>query len=106
MAPTGVAVPIGAAAERIVDLGTGKVAKAEPITSGEDLAAAKEQKQAMSKAKRSPADATADATKKNPGYRAVSATPRIEDGHPVATVSLLKGDSDWKTVSVPLASAR
>jgi acyl-homoserine lactone acylase PvdQ len=64
------------------------------------------QKQAMAMAKRSLEAATADATKKNPGYRAVSAMPRIEDGHPFAAVSLLKGDDDWKTVSVPLDSAR
>jgi acyl-homoserine lactone acylase PvdQ len=60
----------------------------------------------MAKAKRSLEIATADATKKNPGYRAVSVMPRIEDGHPVATVGLLKGDDDWKTVSVPLDTAR
>ena len=89
--------------EVVVDPGTGKVAKSEPITSGDDLAAAQGQKQAMAKAKRSLAAATADATKKNPGYRAVSAVPQLEEDHPVAKVSLLKGD-DWKTVSVRLDS--
>jgi hypothetical protein len=91
--------------EVIVDHGTGKVAKAEPITSGDDLAAAKEQKDVMAKAKRSLQAAAADATKKNRGYRAVSAVPELEDGHPVAKVTLLKGD-DWKTVSVRLDSAK
>ena len=91
--------------EVIVDHKTGKVAKAEPITSGEDLTAAKEQKEAMAKAKRSLHAAAVAATKQNKGYRAVSAIPRIEDGHPVATVTLLKGD-DWKTVPVKLDSAR
>ncbi len=95
----------GGFSEVIVDHTTGKVTKAEPITSGEDLEAANGQKQAMAKAKRSLEAATAEATKKNPGYCAVSAMPRIEDGHPFATVSLLKGD-DWKTISVPLDSAR
>lgn len=90
--------------EVIVDHKTGKVAKSKPITSGEDLTAASAQKQAMSQAKRSLASATTAATKDNPGYRAVSAMPRIEDGHPVATVTLLKG-SDWKTVSEKLDSA-
>src|SRR6266487_4408027 len=89
--------------EVVVDPGTGKVAKSEPITSGDDLAAAQGQKQAMAKAKRSLAAATADATKKNPGYRAVSAVPQLEEDHPVAKVTLLKGD-DWKTVSVRLDS--
>ncbi len=91
--------------EVIVDHGTGKIAKSEPITSGEDLAAAQEQKQAMATAKRSLAAATADATKKNPGYRAVSTFPRLEAGHPVVVVTLLKGD-DWKTVSERLDASR
>ena len=91
--------------EVIVDHRTGKVAKTEPITSGEDLAAAKDQKEAMAKAKRSLKVATADATKQNPGYLAVSATPRLEEGHPVALVTLLKGD-DWKTVSERLDSRK
>jgi hypothetical protein len=91
--------------EVIVDNGTGSVTKAEPITSGEDLAAAKQQKEAMGKAKRTLQDATASATKQNPGYRAVSATPRLDGGRPVATVMLLKGD-DWKTVTVKLDGAK
>jgi hypothetical protein len=91
--------------EVIVDHGTGKVAKSEPITSGDDLTAAQEQKQAMAKAKRSLAAATAAATKENPGYLAVSAIPRMDEGHPVARVTLLKGD-DWKTVTERLDSAQ
>jgi uncharacterized membrane protein YkoI len=91
--------------EVIVDHGTGKVAKSEPIRSGDDLKAAQEQKQAMAHAKRSLAAATSAATKENPGYRAVSAMPRMDEGHPVATVTLLKGD-DWKTVFERLDSAR
>src|SRR5882724_12912677 len=39
-------------AEVIVDHKTGKIAKAEPITKGDDLSHAKEQSQAMTKAKR------------------------------------------------------
>jgi uncharacterized membrane protein YkoI len=92
--------------EVIVDHSTGKVAKAEPITSGDDLAAATVQKQAMAKAKRSLEAATADAAKRKPGYRAASVTPRLEEGRPVATVILLKGDDDWKTVVVSLESPR
>ena len=53
--------------EVIVDHGSGKVAKSEPITSGDDLTAAQEQRQAMAQAKRSLAAATAAATKGNPG---------------------------------------
>jgi hypothetical protein len=91
--------------EVIVDHATGKVEKSEPITSGEDLAAAQDQKRAMAQAKRTLAAATEAATKENPGYRAVSAIPRIDEGHPVATVTLVKGD-DWKTVSERLDTAR
>src|SRR6266536_2221902 len=80
--------------EVIVDHATGKIAKSEPITKAEDLEAAKEQKDAMAKSKRSLEAATAAAAKQNRGYRAVSAIPKLEEGHPVATVTLLKGD-DW-----------
>ena len=91
--------------EVIVDHKTGKVAKSEPITSGEDLTAARAQREALAQAKRSLASATTAATKANPGYYAVSALPRLEEGHPVAAVTLLKG-SDWKTVSERLDSAQ
>lgn len=91
--------------EVIVDHGTGKVVKAEPITSGEDLAAAREQKEVVAGAKRSLQAATADAVKRSSGYRAVSAIPRLEGGHPVASVTLLKGNG-WKTVTVRLDSGK
>jgi hypothetical protein len=88
-------------AEVIVNYSTGKVAKVEPITGGEDLTAAKAYSEAMAKAKRS-LQAVADAAiKANKGYRAVSITPSLNDGHPVAEVTLLKG-SEWKTVSEKL----
>src|SRR5262249_61490438 len=60
--------------EVIVDHATGKVAKAEPITKDDDLKAAKEQRAAMAKAKRS---------------------------LPVAEIMLLKG-TEWKTVAAKL----
>src|SRR6266508_2688261 len=47
--------------EVIVDHTTGKVAKAEPITSGDDLTAAKSQSEAMAKAKRSREAAASEA---------------------------------------------
>ncbi len=84
--------------EVIVDHDTGKVSKAEPITSGEDLTAAKAQSEAMSKAKQS---LRATLAKVNPGFRAVSIFPALKDGHPVAEVTLVKGDQ-WKTVSEKL----
>ena len=87
--------------EVIVDHKTGKIAKAEPITGGDDLTAAKAQSEAMAKAKRSLNAAADEAVKENKGYRAVSATPALKDGHPVADVTLVKGTA-WKTVSEKL----
>src|SRR5262245_41938205 len=55
--------------EVIVDHKTGKIAKAEPITQGDDLAHAKSQSEAMAKAKRSLDAAAGEAVKENKGYR-------------------------------------
>jgi len=87
--------------EVIVDHATGRVAKAEPITSGDDLTHAKAQSEAMAKAKRSLNAATAAAVKANKGFRAVSVMPSLKDGHPVADISLVKG-TEWKNVSAKL----
>jgi hypothetical protein len=87
--------------EVIVDHKTGKVAKAERITKGDDLKYAKEQSQAMAKAKRTLAAAASDAVKANARYRAISVMPSMKDDHPVAEVTLLKG-TDWKTVTEKL----
>src|SRR5438034_1585359 len=87
--------------EVIVDHMTGKVAKAEPITQGDDLAHAKAQSEAMAKAKRTLDAAASEAVKENKGYRVVSVMPELKDGHPVAHVTLVKG-TDWKTVSEKL----
>ncbi|HYS10800.1 MAG TPA: hypothetical protein VEP66_18825 [Myxococcales bacterium] len=87
--------------EVIVDHKTGKVVKSEPITSGDDLTAAKAQSEAMAKAKTSLSAAVSRAQKANKGYRAVSATPSLKDGRPTADVTLLKG-TESKTVSEAL----
>ncbi len=87
--------------EVIVDHETGTVAKTEPITSGEDLTAAKAQSEAMSKARQSLRATLAKVLKGNPGFRAVSVFPSLKDGHPIAEVTLTKGD-EWKTVSEKL----
>lgn len=87
--------------EVIVDHKTGTIAKAEPITQGDDLTHAKEQSQAMAKAKRSLGTAASEAAKQNKGYRVVSIFPTMKDGHPVADVTLVKGN-EWKTVSEKL----
>jgi uncharacterized membrane protein YkoI len=87
--------------EVIVDHKTGKVAKSEPITKGDDLTHAKAQSEAMAKAKRSLDTAASEAVKANKGYRVVSVMPELKEGHPVADVTLVKG-ADWKTVSEKL----
>jgi len=87
--------------EVLVDHVTGKVAKTEPITDGDDLAAAKTQGAAMAKAKTSLKDAVDKAIGEAAGYRAVGVVPALKDGHPVASVVLLKGD-EFKTVDEAL----
>src|SRR5262249_38258578 len=87
--------------EVIVDHLTGKVAKTEPITSGDDLTAAKAQNEAMAKAKSSLRSAVGQALKANKGYHAVSATPSAEGGQSTAEITLVKG-SEWKTVKEKL----
>jgi hypothetical protein len=83
--------------EVIVDQKTGKTAKTEAITGGDDLTAAKAQSSAMAKAKVSLRTATEKAVKDNKGYRAVSVTPSLKEGHPVAEITLIKGE-EFKTI--------
>jgi hypothetical protein len=87
--------------EVIVDHKTGKVAKTEAITSGDDLTVAKARSAAMAKAKLSLRAATENAVKANKGFVAVSVTPSVKDGHPVAEVTLVKGE-EFKTASEKL----
>ena len=81
--------------EVIVDHTTGKVAKTEAITSGDDLT--KAQSDAMAKAKRSLRTVAEHAVNANKGYRAVSVMPELKEGHPVAEVTLVKGQ-EFKVV--------
>jgi len=77
--------------EVVVDHKTGKIAKTEPITSGEDLEAAKNQAAGMAKATHSLRDVVAKAEQANAGYHAVSVTAELEGGAAEADLSLLKG---------------
>jgi peptidase YpeB-like protein len=77
--------------EVVVDHKTGKVANTEAITGGGDLKAAQEQSAAMAKAKDTLRGAVAKALAANKGFRAVSAYPKMDDGHPVAHITLVKG---------------
>jgi hypothetical protein len=87
--------------EVIVEYNTGTIARVETITDGGDLAAAREQQMALAVAKRTLETATAAVVKANTGYRAVSVTPAMNNGRPVAEILLLNG-TDWKAVSEPL----
>jgi len=78
--------------EVIVDHKSGTIKKAEKITEADDLKDAKEQSEAMANAKMSLDKAVEDATNTNSGYRAVSVTPSLEAGKPVANITLMKGE--------------
>jgi hypothetical protein len=82
----------GQFAEVIVDHKSGSIKKSEPITDAEDLKEAKEQSDAMAKAKRSLSAAIVSAVKANDGFRATSVEPTLDGGRPVASVTLMKGE--------------
>ena len=84
-----------------VDHVTGKVARSEAITRGDDLADGKKQMATSAKSKK-PLKAAVDAAEQSSaGYRAVSIVPKLSNGHAVAVVTLLKG-MEVKSVSEPL----
>lgn len=87
--------------EVIVDYTTGKVSKIEEIKEGEDLSYSIAQNKAMAKAKKSLRDSVAKAVAGNPGYRAVSVVPSLEQGMPMAIV-VLENATGTKTVSEKL----
>ena len=80
-------------AEVVIDPKTGAIAKAEKITDAEDLEAAATQKAAMEKATISLLAATQKAVAANAGYKAVSITPEMKEGHPTADITLLQGET-------------
>ena len=83
-------------AEVIVDHKSGSIKKSEPITEGDDLKAAKEQGEAMGKAKRSLSEAVVSAGQANSGFRATSVEPTLDGGRPVAAITLMKGAESKK----------
>jgi hypothetical protein len=76
--------------EVIVNHKTGKIAKAEAITGGEDLAAATAQGEAMAKARTSLEEALAKAQSMNQAYRVVAVTSALKDDRPIAYITLMK----------------
>lgn len=91
----------GKFSEVAIDHVTGKVAKVEPITAGDNLTAANAQNATMAKAKTSLKAAIDKAVSQASDFRAVSVIPSLQDGHPVASIVLLKGEQ-IKTVQQSL----
>jgi hypothetical protein len=76
--------------EVVVAPDAGNVIKADKITDADDLKAAAAQKAAMEKASTSLIAATDQALRENAGSSAVSIFPELKNGHPVASVTLLR----------------
>ncbi len=91
----------GKFSEIVIDHATGKVAKSEAITSGDDLKEAKEQSKGVANVKGTLNAAVDQAEHASPGFRAVSVEPEMKDRHTVAAITLVKG-SQFKSVSEPL----
>ncbi|UWU76519.1 hypothetical protein N2603_42770 [Bradyrhizobium huanghuaihaiense] len=91
----------GKFSEVLVDHANAKVMKAEPITEGDDLAAAKSQSAAMAKAKTTLKETIDKAVAQSPKARVVSAVPSLKDGRPVVSIAFLDGEQ-MKTVQQPL----
>lgn len=87
--------------EVLVNYATGQVLRVEPITEGEDLAAANAQSAAMAKAKTSLKEAIDKAVTQSPNARVIGAAPGLKDGRLVASIALLDGEQ-IKTVQQPL----
>jgi hypothetical protein len=83
--------------EVIVDYSVGTITKVDVITDSGDLDAAQSQKETLARATRTLEAATAEAVRTNPGYRAVSAIPSLNDGHPIVEVLLVNG-TNWRIV--------
>ena len=91
--------------EVILDHSSGEIAKADPITGGDDLANARKQNDGMFRATRELREAVKEAKRDNPGYSAVSVWSEMKDDHSIATVLLVK-DNDWKTAVIDLTVYR
>src|SRR6516225_7889853 len=77
--------------EVVADPNTGAIKEAETIKDADDLKEATEQKAAMAKAKVPLLTAAETAINANAGFRAVSIYPQLQNGNPMAEVTLLQG---------------
>jgi hypothetical protein len=87
--------------EVIVDYATGKIAKSEPLSEADDVAAGKKQVAVMAKASTTLKDAVDKAEKETPGFRAISVEPKSRANHPVAVITLVK-KAQFRSVSESL----
>lgn len=87
--------------EALINYTTGQLLRVEPITEGDDLAAANSQSAAMAKAKTTLKEAVDKAAAQSANARVVSAMPSLKDGRPVVSIALLDGEQ-FKTVQQPL----
>jgi hypothetical protein len=78
------------------NVATGRPIGATLLTEEADLKVAHEQSAAMAKASTTLLAATQHAVAANPGARAIGIYPELQDGHPVATVTLLRDDKITK----------
>jgi hypothetical protein len=82
--------------EVVSNVVTGMPVGATLLTEEDDLKDAHEQSAAIAKATTTLLAATQHAVAANPGTRAISIYPALQDGHPVATVTLLRDDTFTK----------
>ena len=87
--------------EIIVDHQSGAIKKTETITDAGDLKDAAGQSAAVAKSKISLDKAVQAAVAANAGYAATSVVPGLSGGHPVADITLIKGE-DVKKVQQKL----
>ncbi len=92
----------GAFSEVFVDHMTGKVARIDKITGGDDLKDAKAQSKASAKATATLASAVAQALAANPGFTVVDVTPILQGKQAVAVITLMK-DGKFKGATAPLS---
>jgi hypothetical protein len=92
----------GKFSEVLVDQSTGKVAKSEAITAGNDLAVAQRQMEVYGNSRTSLRTAVSHAELANPGYQAVSVTPTVNHGRPIAVVLLVQG-KQTRSIAEPLS---
>lgn len=84
--------------EVLLDPETGNVLKAVEITDPGDVNDATTQNTAMTQANQPLQSAADDAEHGNDGYIAVSIRPEMQDGHPVAHITLVRDDGTARTV--------